>query len=175
MSAALPPAPRPAVTLEPMGLEHVPAVVAIEAAASASPWSEGLFRAEFDLAPESRSWLVAVRDDRTLGFAGAMYVADEAHVMNIAVDPGLRRQGLGRLLFRGLVDEAVGRGARHLTLEVRVSNGAARALYRRFGLAPAGVRRRYYPDGEDALVLWAHDIDAPAFAERLDLPGGAAS
>lgn len=173
-SAPLPPA-RPAVSLEPMRLEHVPAVAAIEAAASASPWSEGLFRAEFDVAPEARSWLVAVRGGRTLGFAGAMYVADEAHVMNIAVDPGLRRQGLGRLLFRGLVDEAVGRGIRHLTLEVRVSNVAARELYRRFGLAPAGIRRRYYPDGEDALVMWAHDIDAPAFAQRLDRPWGAAS
>ena len=155
------------VELEPMRLEHVPAVTAIEVAASPSPWTEGLFRGEFEVPPSSRSWLVAIDAPATVvGFAGAMYVEDEAHVMNIAVDPSARRRGIGRTLFAGLLDEVTWHGARHLTLEVRTSNVAARALYAAFGLAPVGVRRRYYPDGEDALVLWAHDIDAPEFRSR---------
>lgn len=156
------------VTIEVMSPEHVAAVAAIEASSSPSPWSEGLFRGEFDVPPSSRTWLVARRGDEVVGFAGMMYVEDEAHVMNIAVDPTLRRQGAGRRLLAALVAEAVRRGARHLTLEVRTSNTAARQLYQRFGLAPAGMRRRYYPDGEDALVLWAHDIDSPPYQRRLD-------
>lgn len=167
--------PRPAgVELAPMRLEHVAAVADIEARASASPWSVGLFRGEFDVAPETRTWLVALRDGVVVGFAGAMYVEDEAHVMNVAVDPGLRRRGIGRVLFAALADEASQR-ARHLTLEVRTSNVAARELYRAFGLAPAGVRRRYYPDGEDAFVMWAHDIDQPPFRQRLAQLTGAGS
>lgn len=164
-----------AVRVEVMRPEHVAAVVAIEAASSASPWTEGLFRGEFDVPVETRTWLVAVDGGEVVGFAGSMYVEDEAHVMNVAVDPGRRRHGIGRALFAGLVDAAVASGARHVTLEVRVSNDAARALYRRFGLAPAGVRRRYYPDGEDALVMWAHDIDQPEYRRRLDERCGATS
>lgn len=156
------------VTLEPMRPDHVPAVVAIEAASSTSPWTEGLFRGEFDVPASSRSWLVAVLDGSVVGFAGSMYVEDEAHVMNIAVDPAARRHGIGRALFAGLVSEATGHGARHLTLEVRVSNVAARRLYADFGLTPVGIRRRYYPDGEDALVLWAHDIDVEPLPRRQD-------
>lgn len=154
------------IEVAPMELRHVEAVAAIEAAASASPWSAGLFRGEFDVPAGSRTWLVALRDGDVVGFAGAMYVEDEAHVMNVAVDPGQRRQGIGRVLFAALAAEA-SRRARHLTLEVRTSNVAARELYRQFGLAPAGVRRRYYPDGEDAFVMWAHDIDQPPYRQRL--------
>jgi [ribosomal protein S18]-alanine N-acetyltransferase len=162
---------RTGLELVPMRPDHVEAVAAIEAEASASPWTPGLFRGEFDLPAGSRTWIVAVRDGSVVGFAGAMYVEDEAHVMNVAVDPAERRQGIGRALFATLADEAT-RRARHLTLEVRTSNVAARQLYRRFGLAPAGVRRRYYPDGEDALVMWAHDIDQPAYRSRLDDAAG---
>ena len=67
-----------------------------------------------------------------------------------------------------LCRQAIERGATALTLEVRAGNTAAQSLYRRFGFAPAGVRREYYKDsGEDALVMWAYDVDAPAYAERL--------
>lgn len=155
------------VTIEPMALHHMAAVVAIEASSSPSPWTEGLFRGEFEVPAASRTWLVALRGDQVIGFAGAMYVDDEAHIMNIAVDPALRRQGAGRRLLAALVAEATRRGARHLTLEVRTSNTAARHLYQQFGLAPAGMRRRYYPDGEDAMVLWVHDIDGADYQHRL--------
>ncbi|MGH3650297.1 MAG: GNAT family N-acetyltransferase, partial [Acidimicrobiia bacterium] len=71
-----------------------------------------------------------------------------------------------RNLMVSLIGEARSRGARHLTLEVRKANVAARKLYSRLGMAPVGVRPGYYGD-DDALILWAHDIDAPGFLESL--------
>jgi ribosomal-protein-alanine N-acetyltransferase len=71
-------------------------------------------------------------------------------------------------LLLTLARSAIDRGSRSLTLEVRVSNGGAQALYRQFGFAPAGMRKAYYPDNhEDALVMWAHDIDTPEYTDRL--------
>jgi ribosomal-protein-alanine N-acetyltransferase len=102
-----------------------------------------------------------------------MFVLPDAHITTIAVDPARRRGGVASRLLVALCRDAIERGATALTLEVRVSNEAAQALYRGFGFAPAGARTGYYPadaDGpaEDALVMWAHDIDQPAFATRLD-------
>jgi ribosomal-protein-alanine N-acetyltransferase len=68
--------------------------------------------------------------------------------------------------------EALAAGANSLTLEVRFSNRNAQALYQRFGMAPVGVRKRYYKD-EDALVMWAHDIDSDPYRERLEEIAGA--
>ena len=107
-----------------------------------------------------------------------MYVLPDAHVTTIAVDPAWHRNAIGTRLLVALSRAAIVKGATALTLEVRSSNAAAQALYRRFGFAPAGVRKGYYGDtGEDALVMWAHDTDSAAFAERLDaiaaaIPGG---
>jgi [ribosomal protein S18]-alanine N-acetyltransferase len=85
------------------------------------------------------------------------------------VHPDCQGQRIGARLLLVLAREAVERGAKGLTLEVRMSNTAARALYGRFGFAPAGVRKNYYPEvGEDALIMWLHDIDQPAFSVRLD-------
>jgi ribosomal-protein-alanine N-acetyltransferase len=96
-----------------------------------------------------------------------MEVGDEAHITTVVVDPQHRGGRVGTRLMLQLVGAAVERGARSLTLEVRVSNAAAQALYRRFGMAPVGLRKRYYSD-EDALVMWAHEIDSPEYAARLE-------
>jgi ribosomal-protein-alanine N-acetyltransferase len=97
-----------------------------------------------------------------------MLIDDEAHVNNIAVDPAWQGRGLGAAVLLDLVRTALGRGARHLTLEVRVGNEPALALYRRFGMEPVGVRPDYYPaTGDDALIMWARDIDSERFARRL--------
>jgi ribosomal-protein-alanine N-acetyltransferase len=97
-----------------------------------------------------------------------MYIDDESHVNNIAVDPTWQGRGLGAVILTDLVRTALDHGARHLTLEVRVGNEPAIALYRRFGMAPVGVRRNYYPEtGDDALVMWVRDIDSDEYADRL--------
>jgi ribosomal-protein-alanine N-acetyltransferase len=96
-----------------------------------------------------------------------MLVGDEAHVTNLLVDLEWRRRGIGLELMRALIDEAVAEGARHITLEVRSENDPARRLYARLGLAPVGMRKGYYGD-DDALILWAHDIDGAEYRARLD-------
>jgi [ribosomal protein S18]-alanine N-acetyltransferase len=89
-------------------------------------------------------------------------------VTTLAVDPGWHRCQIGTRLLLALAHTARGWGCTGLTLEVRMGNAPAQELYRRFGFAPAGVRKGYYAEtGEDALVMWAHDIDGQAYAERL--------
>lgn len=143
------------------------AVLAIEEAVFAHPWSHRLFVEEL-AQRRSRSYRAAWIGQDVVGFAGLMLIDDEAHVNNIAVDPRWQHRGLGAAILLDLVRTGIDRGARHLTLEVRVGNDPAIALYRRFGLAPVGVRPNYYPEtGDDALIMWARDIDSGVYAERL--------
>lgn len=141
----------------------VVAAAALEAAHQPQPWSEGIFRDELE-AP-GRIYLVAEEVD-LIGFGGVMVVGDEAHITNLLVADSARGRGVGRRLLVTLIQRAIGAGARHLTLEVRSRNEVARHLYSSVGLAPVGVRPNYYGD-DDALILWAHDIDQPAFMEGL--------
>ena len=146
-----------------MTLDDLGQVVALERAHQPRPWSEQVFRDE--VAAEDRVYLVA-GEGQIVGFGGVMVIGDEAHVTNLLVDPDHRGHGIGRILMLGLIGEAVSRGARHLTLEVRRRNHPARSLYAGLGLVPVGVRPGYYGD-DDALILWAHDIDRPQYLEGL--------
>jgi ribosomal-protein-alanine N-acetyltransferase len=150
--------------VRPLTADDLRAVVAMEEANQVSPWSEGVFRDE--LAAENRVYLVA-DDDGVIGFGGVMVVGEEAHVTNLLVAPAARRRRIGLGLMMGLIETAVEAGARHLTLEVRSKNEAARAMYAVFGLAPVGVRKDYYGD-DDALILWVHDIDSGEYRTRLE-------
>lgn len=161
------------VVLEPMKRRHVRSVVAIEEQVYPRPWTPGLFLSELAMARE-RDYVVAKVDGKVVGYGGALYVLPDAHITTVAVDPSVQRRSIGARMLAHLCRSAIERGATALTLEVRVSNEPARALYHRFGFVPAGARKGYYPpppgtDGpaEDALVMWAHDIDRPEFAERL--------
>lgn len=156
----------------------IPAVAEIEASVSAEPWSVALFEGEFDVAPETRQWFVAQQSDEIVGFAGMMFVGlsddeGEGHLMNVAVAPAQQRRGIARTLCKALFDDAADRGFDALTLEVRLSNVGAIELYRRFGFAPVGTRKKYYtnPDGskEDGLIMWLHDnLQRVHDAERCD-------
>lgn len=146
-----------------MTADDLTEVVALEEAHAPRPWSEKVFSDE--LAAENRVYLVA-DDDGVVGFGGVMVVGDEAHVTNLLVDPARRRGGIGRSLMLAIAEAAVKGGARHLTLEVRKTNHAARSLYAGLGMAPVGVRPDYYGD-DDALIMWAHDIDRPGYLEEL--------
>ena len=158
----------PRLTFEPMRRTHVKDILAIEEQVYPKPWTAGIFNSEIDLARKGeRHYVVAVLDGVVIGYGGLMFATDEAHVTNIAVDPQWHRRGLAKRLMLRLMREAVGHGFRAATLEVRVSNGAAREMYRVFGFVPAGIRQRYYENSEDAIVMWAHDIDDAAYIERL--------
>ena len=155
------------VIVAPMRTKDLRSVLRIEAAVFSHPWSHRLFVEELSQR-RSRAYRAAWVGSRIVGFAGQMFIDDESHVNNIAVDPGWQGRGLGAALLADLVRTGLAHGARHLTLEVRVGNDPAIALYRRFGMAPVGVRPNYYPEtGDDALIMWARDIDTGEYAERL--------
>jgi ribosomal-protein-alanine N-acetyltransferase len=103
-----------------------------------------------------------------IGYAGLWLMVDEAHVTTIGVHPDHRGQGAGELLFLGLADIAQEMRATRITLEVRVSNLSAQALYRKYGLEIAGVRRRYYSDnGEDAYIMWSEPLASAEYRNRI--------
>ena len=156
------------VVITPMRRRHLRSVSRIEQVTSGRPWSLGLFMGELSL-PESREYLVARLGHQVVGYAGMMLVVDEGHVTTIAVDPAWQRNGIGTRMLLQLARRGIARGARQLTLEVRVGNTGAQAMYRSFGFAPAGIRKAYYVENnEDALIMWAHDIDLPSYRDRLD-------
>lgn len=102
----------------------------------------------------TRSYLVARHEGDVIGYAGMMFTGKEAHVTNIAVDPDFHVRKVGSKLLLTIITEAVARGAEVISLEVRVSNGAAQSMYRKFGFQVAGVRKGYYIEtNEDALVM----------------------
>jgi [ribosomal protein S18]-alanine N-acetyltransferase len=137
--------------LKRLTYSDLPAVLAIERRSFQTPWSLAMFVLE--LSKPSGICLAAVRDGKLAGYLICSRYADVWHLMNIAVDPRIRRQGIARTLLERLFEEA-GDDARY-TLEVRTSNHAAIAMYERFGFRRAGHRRRYYHDnGEDALIMW---------------------
>lgn len=104
------------------------------------------------------------RDSGILGFAGMWLMFDEAHITTIGVKRTLRGRGLGELMLVHLVDASRDMGAKRLTLEVRMSNTVAQALYRKYSFKEEGVRKRYYSDdGEDAMIMWSDRLDDPAF------------
>jgi ribosomal-protein-alanine N-acetyltransferase len=151
----------------PLRRRHLRAVVRIEEEAYPRPWSAALFLSEL-AQRTSRRYTVAGIGPIVVGYTGLMVVGDEGHVTTLTVDPAWHRRGIGTVLLLDLARAAPGLGVRHLTLEVRVGNVGARELYHRFGFAPVGVRKNYYSEtGEDAIVMWARDVDAGDYAERL--------
>lgn len=147
--------------VRPMTTSDLDEVARLEQA-QPRPWSRRVLQDELER--ENRVYLVI--GSPVEAFGGVMIVGDEAHVTNLLVAPEHRRRGNGRRLMISLMEAAIAAGAKHLTLEVRSSNEAARALYASIGLAPVGVRPEYYGD-DDALIMWAHDIDRPGHVGSL--------
>jgi [ribosomal protein S18]-alanine N-acetyltransferase len=158
------------VTIGALRRRHLRQVLRIENKVYPRPWTLGVFTSELSQS-DARCYLVARVGSMVVGYCGALYSMSDAHVTNIAVDPRWHRHCIGSRLLMALVDESVERGASHLTLEVRVSNHGAQEMYRKFGLAPAGVRAKYYENTEDAIVMWANDIDAAPYRERMRAVG----
>lgn len=155
------------VSLVPMRRRHLRTVLRIEGQVYPRPWSLSLFMSELALRT-TRSYTVARVGGAVVGYSGLMLTGDDAHVTTIAVDPAWQRHKIATRLLLHMARTAASRHAKHLTLEVRVSNDGAQALYRQFGFAPAGIRKNYYVEtNEDALVMWAEDIDTPEYAARL--------
>src|SRR5580700_10455960 len=168
--AARAPDPSPAdleVHVVPMRRRHLRSVLRIEAQVYPRPWSLALFMSELGLRT-TRCYVVARVGGTVVGYCGLMLTGEDAHVTTIAVDPAWHRHKIGTRLMLFMARESLRRGSRNLTLEVRVSNHGAQALYQQFGFKPAGIRKNYYQEtNEDALVMWAEDIDSDEYGARL--------
>ena len=160
------------VLVEPMRPEDVPAVHEIERLCFRTPWPAHAFEQELRGNRLAR-YVVARVGDRVVAFAGVWLMVDDAHVTTFAVHPDWRRQAIGRQLLLNLAEISVAIGARRMTLEVRVSNVVAQALYRSFGFEIVGRRPRYYTDdGEDALIMTTPELDDPRMRAIVDAERG---
>lgn len=135
-----------------MKKEDISQLVALEQACFSDPWSESAFL--YELKNPLSVWLVAEEDGIVAGYVGSQTVLDESDMMNIAVAPEFRRGGIGQTLIYSLIEELKNRGSRCITLEVRLSNASAIALYEKLGFTQVGLRRGYYRNPrEDAYIL----------------------
>lgn len=147
----------------PMHEHHVDDVVVIESLTSATPWSATTFINEIN-SPTHVLLVASIENDShpqtemVLGFTGGQLIGDELHIHSLAVREDYRRKGIGSRLIQNLIDASNDRDATSATLEVRVGNDAAQALYRSLGFAIEGIRPKYYIDnGEDAAIMWLRD------------------
>jgi [ribosomal protein S18]-alanine N-acetyltransferase len=133
----------------------LPQIVEIERLSFDNPWSRNSFLRELSL-PFSRTTVAFTTKGTTeaiMGYLCRWLVADECHILNVAVHPMARRTGIGAGLMEDAINEAKREQARFITLEVRRSNLAARSLYRKLGFEERRLRRNYYGSGEDAIVM----------------------
>lgn len=141
------------LVIEQLDVMHVPAVLRIEQALFPAPWTEAMFLQEVEEKWLSRSF-VGIIDGVVAGYIVSWLMRDEVHILNLAVAPAFQRRGYARRLLVHMIDVARAEQCRLVTLEVRVSNTAAKLLYHTMAFAPVGIRRRYYHDNnEDALVM----------------------
>ena len=140
------------IQLISMDNRHVAQVAALEKQCFSDPWSESSVASE--LSNPLSAWLVAMDGDVLAGYVGSQSVMGESDMMNIAVDAHYRRQGIAQALVEALVAQLKEKGNHSLTLEVRISNQPAIALYEKLGFAQVGRRPNYYRNPkEDALIL----------------------
>lgn len=155
------------VHMVPLRRRHLRSVLRIESQVYPRPWTLTLFLSELNMR-SGRAYVAARVDGVVVGYAGMMMQLDEAHVTTIAVDPVWQRHKIGSRLLSWLAHSARAMGAKNLTLEVRVSNYPAQAMYRNFGLENIGIRKNYYTDvREDAIIMCAYDIDSDAYGALL--------
>lgn len=167
--------------IEPMRRAHLGEVMAIDAQCYPIPWSREVYESEL-ARTDDRFYVIARRDrvvgdpntkisgpNRVVGHGGVAFEKKNAHITTVTVAPDCRGQGIGARLFLALA-LAARRCNTSLALEVAADNPSAQSLYRRFGLAPVGIRRDYYADmglSPDAVVMQADNIHQPDYAARL--------
>jgi ribosomal-protein-alanine N-acetyltransferase len=157
----------PELELTRMRRRHLRRVLAIEGQVYPRPWSASLFLSEL-AQRTARTYLVAKAEGEVIGYAGMMFMGDEAHVTNIAVDPAFHSRKAGTRLLLAIITEAIARGAEVISLEVRVSNRIAQTMYEKFGFSAVGIRKGYYVEtNEDALIMTVSNARSTEYRLRL--------
>jgi [ribosomal protein S18]-alanine N-acetyltransferase len=160
--------------VSPLAHGDLEEILVIERAQFDDPWSLQVLRDELDDA--SRRYTKATLDGVVAGYLGLMVLdaESEAHVNTLATAPGSEGHGVATALLAEALRSVAELGIHDVTLEVASRNLRAQRLYVRFGFAPVGVRRGYYPrSSDDAVVMWVRDVDTPSYAARLSAIGGA--
>jgi ribosomal-protein-alanine N-acetyltransferase len=158
--------------VSPMEPDDVELIMPLERQAFADPWTRRMYLS--DLAENPLATYRVIRAGGNdglppiLGWGGFWLLVDEAHVATVASHPQYRGCGLGQWLMVALIDKAQERGARVATLEVRVSNLPAQKLYDKLGFDVVGMRRKYYRDGEDGLIMTTPPLSDPDIQARLE-------
>lgn len=136
--------------------EDLDQILEVEHASFTTPWSREAFYNEL-YNNKFAVYLVLEKDHVVIGYCGVWIVIDEAHVTNVAILPQYRGRKLGEAMLSKLMSIAKEKGAKSMTLEVRVTNHVAQSLYRKLGFQNGGIRKNYYSDNqEDALVMWVN-------------------
>jgi ribosomal-protein-alanine N-acetyltransferase len=157
----------PSIDITKMRRRHLRKVLGIESLVYPRPWSASLFLAEMSQR-STRTYIVARNRNEVIGYAGMMYTGQEAHVTNIAVDPDWHGNKVGTRLLLTIITEAIARGAKTISLEVRVSNDVAQSMYEKFGFSVAGVRKGYYIEtNEDAFIMVVDDALSTGYRLQL--------
>lgn len=141
------------IAIKKMTKEHIEQVYAIEEKCFSIPWSKKSFEKEIN-ENKMAIYLVALKDEQVLGYAGMWHVINEGHITNVAVSPEYRRQGIGESLINKLIEIAKEKEMIGITLEVRTSNEIAKNLYKKHGFLLEGIRKEYYENKEDAFIMW---------------------
>jgi len=143
---------------------HIAEILEIEKLLFPTPWTRTMFEQEVLGRPSPDGpgsyAVVATVDSRVVGYTVAWFIADGVHLMNIAVHREFHRQSIGKRLMNHLIDTAKAAGKRVILLEVRASNAAAHAFYRRFGFRSVGIRPGYYSDNREDAILMAVNLRA---------------
>ncbi|MBU8881296.1 ribosomal protein S18-alanine N-acetyltransferase [Bacillus sp. FJAT-29790] len=144
------------LTFRLLNEKDVDAIHEIEHESFTAPWSREAFQNE--LTKNQFAVYVGLEEDGiVIGYCGVWIVIDEAHITNVALLPQYRGKKLGEALMREVMEVSSRKGAKSMTLEVRLSNVVAQSLYRKLGFQNGAIRKNYYTDNqEDALVMWVN-------------------
>jgi len=145
------------VTILPFSTEHVNGVFAISNMSFYTPWSRESI--EKELQNEIARYVVAIKNNLVIGYAGAWLILGEGQITSIAVHPEYRGLGISHLLLDALIEMCALENITSMTLEVRNSNFAAQSLYKKHGFVEEGIRKNYYLDtNEDGIIMWKYNI-----------------
>lgn len=140
------------IEIKELAKEHIDEIVEIEKSCFSAPWSKDSFLKELDNG--MAHYYVATIDDKVVGYGGFWYIINECHINNIAVHQDFRGQKIATQIMDAMIEKAKYFETIGLTLEVRVTNEVAINFYEKMGFVQEGVRKKYYENNEDALIMW---------------------